>query len=135
MKLTLDDQIKREFAEYVGVPLKAGEITIGTKEDGTLITRPFDLISEDESIVASVQTSCLHLRSRPGQKAYGSLYRVMGAILYLHLCTNCSERYLIMSDRDMYDEITEDFSNIFKDIKMVFWDDIKKQSYSPAAAP
>jgi hypothetical protein len=125
---TLDDQIKREFIEYVGVPMKAGEITIGAKEDGTAITRPFDLISEDQSLVASVQTSCLHLRSRPGQKAYGSLYRVMGAILYLHLCNKCSDRYLIMSDRDMYDEITEDFSNIFKDIKMLFWDDIKKQS-------
>ncbi len=128
MKLTLDDLIKREFIEYVGVPMKAGEITIGAKEDGTPITRPFDLVSEDQSIVASVQTSCLHLRSRPGQKAYGSLYRVMGAILYLHLCTKCSDRYLILSDRDMYDEITEDFNNIFKDIKMLFWDDIKKQS-------
>ncbi len=128
MKLTLDDLIKREFIEYIGVPMKAGEITIGAKEDGTPITRPFDLISEDQSIVASVQTSCLHLRSRPGQKAYGSLYRIMGAILYLHLCTKCSARYLIMSDRDMYDEITEDFNNIFKDIKMLFWDDIKKQS-------
>ena len=128
MKLTLDDLIKREFIEYIGVPMKAGEITIGAKEDGTPITRPFDLISEDQSIVASVQTSCLHLRSRPGQKAYGSLYRVMGAILYLHLCTKCSDRYLILSDLDMYDEITEDFSNIFKDIKMLFWDDIKKQS-------
>ncbi|MEE8639896.1 MAG: hypothetical protein V3T41_05760 [bacterium] len=127
MKPTLEDQIKREFIEYVGVPMKAGEITIGAKEDGTPITRPFDLISEDQSLVASVQTSCLHLRSRPGQKAYGSLYRVMGAILYLHLCTKCSDRYLIMSDRDMYKEITEDFNNIFKDIKMLFWDDIKKQ--------
>jgi hypothetical protein len=127
MKPSLDEQIKCEFTEYVGVPMEAGEITIGTKEDGTPITRPFELVSKDRSIVASVQTSCLHLRSRPGQKAYGSLYRVMGAILYLHLCTNCSDRYLIMSDRDMYDEITEDFSNIFKDIKMVFWDDIKEQ--------
>jgi hypothetical protein len=127
MKPSLDEQIKCEFSEYVGVPMEAGEITIGTKEDGTPITRPFELVSKDRSIVASVQPSCLHLRSRPGQKAYGSLYRVMGAILYLHLCTNCSDRYLIMSDRDMYDEITEDFSNIFKDIKMVFWDDIKKQ--------
>ncbi len=126
MKLTLDDLIKREFIAYIGVPMKAGEITIGAKEDGTPITRPFDLVSEDQSIVASVQTSCLHLRSRPGQKAYGSLYRIMGAILYLHLCTKCSERYLIMSDREMYDEITEDFNNIFKDIKMLFWDDIKK---------
>jgi hypothetical protein len=126
MKPSLDDQIKREFIEYVGVPMEAGEITIGTKEDGTPITRPFDLISKDQSIVASVQTSCLHLRSRPGQKAYGSLYRVMGAILYLHLCTVCRERYLIISDRDMYDEITEDFSHIFKDINMLFWEDIKK---------
>ena len=127
MKPSLDEQIKREFAEYVGTPLEPGEIVIGAKEDGTPITRPFDLVSEDRSIVASVQTSCLHLKSRPGQKAYGSLYRVLGAILYLHLCTKCSERYLIMSDRDMYDEITEDFSNIFKNIKMLYWDDLKEK--------
>jgi len=125
MKASLDEQIKYEFAEFVGVPMAPGEIVIGAKEDGTPITRPFDLVSEDRSIVASVQTSCLHLKSRPGQKAYGSLYRVLGAILYLHLCTRCSERYLIMSDRDMYDEITEDFSNIFKNINMLYWDDIK----------
>lgn len=128
MKPSLDEQIRREFAEYIGVPLGPGEIAIGTKEDGTPITRPFDLVSEDRSIVASVQTSCLHLKSRPGQKAYGSLYRVLGAILYLHLCTKCSDRYLIISDRDMYEEITEDFSNIFKNIKMLYWDDIKAKS-------
>ncbi len=126
MKPLLDEQIKREFVKYVGVPMAPGEIVIGRKEDGTPITRPFDLVSEDGSIVASVQTSCLHLKSRPGQKAYGSLYRVMGAILYLHLCTVCRERYLIISDRDMYDEITEDFSHIFKDINMLFWEDIQK---------
>ncbi len=126
MKPDLDEQIKREFIEYVGVPMQAGEVTIGAKEDGTPITRPFDLVSEDESIVASVQTSCLHLKSRPGQKAYGSLYRVLGAILYLHLCTKCRERYLIISDREMFDEITGDFSSIFKDINMLFWDDVKK---------
>jgi hypothetical protein len=125
MKLSLDEQIKYEFTEYVGVPMEAGEVAIGTKEDGTPITRPFDLVSEDGSIVASIQTSCLHLKSRPGQKAYGSLYRVMGAILYLHLCTACRERYLIISDRDMYDEITEDFSHIFKDINIVFWENVK----------
>jgi hypothetical protein len=127
MKPTLDEQIKREFVEYVGVAMAPGEIVIGRKEDGTPITRPFDLVSEDKSVVASVQTSCLHLKSRPGQKAYGSLYRVLGAILYLHLCTGCAERYLIMSDRDMFDEITEDFSSIFKDINMLYWDDIKKK--------
>jgi hypothetical protein len=127
MKPSLDEQIKREFVEYVGAPMGPGEVVIGTKEDGTPITRPFDLVSDDRSIVASVQTSCLHLKSRPGQKAYGSLYRVLGAILYLHLCTKCSERYLIMSDRDMYEEITEDFSNIFKNIKMLYWDDIKEK--------
>jgi hypothetical protein len=126
MKPDLDEQIKREFIEYVGVPMQAGEVTIGAKEDGTPITRPFDLVSEDGSIVASIQTSCLHLKSRPGQKAYGSLYRVLGAILYLHLCTKCRERYLIISDREMFDEITEDFSSIFKDINMLFWDDVKK---------
>jgi hypothetical protein len=126
MKPSLDEQVKREFIEYVGVPMQPGEVTIGVKEDGTPITRPFDLVSEDETIVASIQTSCLHLKSRPGQKAYGSLYRVLGAILYLHLCTKCRERYLIMSDRDMFDEITEDFSSIFKDINMLFWDDVKK---------
>jgi hypothetical protein len=125
MKPSLDEQIKREFVDYVGVPMAPGEIVIGHKEDGTPITRPFDLVSEDRSIVASVQTSCLHLKSRPGQKAYGSLYRVLGAILYLHLCTKCKERYLIMSDRDMYEEITEDFSHIFKNINMLYWDDIK----------
>lgn len=127
MKPSLDEQIKREFVKYVGVPMAPGEIVIGRKEDGTPITRPFDLVSEDKSVVASVQTSCLHLKSRPGQKAYGSLYRVLGAILYLHLCTGCMERYLILSDRDMYDEITEDFSSIFKDINMLYWDDIKKK--------
>lgn len=126
MKPDLDEQIKREFIEYVGVPMQAGEVTIGAKEDGTPITRPFDLVSEDGSIVASIQTSCLHLKSRPGQKAYGSLYRVLGAILYLHLCTKCRARYLIISDREMFDEITEDFSSIFKDINMLFWDDVKK---------
>lgn len=126
MKPDLDEQIKREFIEYVGVAMQAGEVTIGAKEDGTPITRPFDLVSEDQSIVASIQTSCLHLKSRPGQKAYGSLYRVLGAILYLHLCTKCRERYLIISDREMFDEITGDFSSIFKDINMLFWDDVKK---------
>jgi hypothetical protein len=126
MKPDLDEQIKREFIEYVGVPMQAGEVTIGAKEDGTAITRPFDLVSDDGSIVASIQTSCLHLKSRPGQKAYGSLYRVLGAILYLHLCSKCRERYLIISDREMFDEITGDFSSIFKDINMLFWDDVKK---------
>jgi hypothetical protein len=75
-----------------------------------------------------VQSSCLHLRSRPGQKAYGSLYRVIGAILYLHLCTSYQQRYLVISDPDMYDEITSEFATIFKDIKILFYDDIKKKT-------
>jgi hypothetical protein len=128
MKPPLDEQIKRDFINYVGVPMEPGEIVIGTKEDGTPITRPFDLVSEDGDVVASVQTSCLHLKSRPGQKAYGSLYRVMGAILYLHLCTKSTQRYLVISDRDMYDEITSEFVTIFKDITILFHDDIVKKT-------
>jgi hypothetical protein len=125
MKPSLDEQIKREFAEYIGKPLAPGEMEIGTKEDGTPITRSFDLVSDDNSVVGSIQTSCLHLKSRPGQKAYGSLYRVMGALLYLHLCTKCEARYLIISDRDMFEEITSEFATIFKDITILLWDDVK----------
>ena len=128
MKPPLDEQIKRDFVRYVGVPMEPGEIIIGTKEDGTPITRPFDLVSEDGTIVASIQSSCLHLKSRPGQKAYGSLYRVMGEILYLHLCTKTKYRYLVISDRDMYEEITSEFVTIFKDITILFYDDIKKKT-------
>jgi len=128
MQPPLDEQIIRDFVAFVGVPMEAGEIVIGIKEDGTPITRPFDLVSEDGRIVASIQTSCLHLKSRPGQKAYGSLYRVMGAILYLHLCTRSEFRYLVISDRDMYDEITSEFVTIFKDITILFYDDIVKNT-------
>lgn len=125
MKPPLDEQIKRDFVKYVGVPMEPGDMVIGSKDDGTPITRPFDLVSEDGRVVASIQTSCLHLKSRPGQKAYGSLYRVMGAILYLHLCTKSKYRYLVISDRDMYDEITSEFVTIFKDITILFYDDIE----------
>ncbi len=52
---SLDDKIKREFIEYVGVPMEAGEITIGTKEDGTPITRPFELVS-NSSLNVSVKS-------------------------------------------------------------------------------
>jgi len=128
MKPSLDEQVKRYFIKYVGVPMEPGEMVIGSKEDGTPITRPFDLVSEDGTVVASIQTSCLHLKSRPGQKAYGSLYRVMGAILYLHLCTKSKHRYLVISDRDMYDEITSEFVTIFKDITILFYDDIDKKT-------
>jgi hypothetical protein len=128
MKPSLDEQIKKDFINYVGVPMEPGEIVIGTKEDGTPITRPFDLVSKDGAVVASIQTSCLHLKSRPGQKAYGSLYRVMGAILYLHLCTKSKQRYLVISDRDMYDEITSEFVTIFKDITILFHDEIVKKT-------
>lgn len=128
MKPTLDERIKRDFVKYVGVPMEPGEIIIGTKEDSTPITRPFDLVSADGTIVASIQSSCLHLKSRPGQKAYGSLYRVMGAILYLHLCTKTKYRYLVISDRDMYEEITSEFVTIFKDITILFYDEIKKKT-------
>jgi hypothetical protein len=128
MQPPLDEQIIRDFVAFVGVPMEPGEIVIGTKEDGTPITRPFDLVSEDGRVVASIQTSCLHLKSRPGQKAYGSLYRVMGAILYLHLCTKSEYRYLVISDRDMYDEITSEFVTIFKDITILFYDDIVKNT-------
>jgi hypothetical protein len=127
MKPSLDESIERDFIAYVGVSLEPGEIVIGAKEDGTPITRPFDLVSPDGSVVASIQTSCLHLKSRPGQKAYGSLYRVMGALLYLHLCTKSKARYLVISDRDMYEEITSEFVTIFKDITILFYDDIKKK--------
>ncbi len=128
MKPSLDERLKRDFVKYVGVPMEPGEIVIGAKEDGTPITRPFDLVSSDGTIVASIQSSCLHLKSRPGQKAYGSLYRVMGAILYLHLCTKTKCRYLVISDRDMYEEITSEFVTIFKDITILFYDDIKKKT-------
>ncbi len=127
MKLTFDEQVKKVFIKYVGVPMEPGEMVIGSKEDGTPITRPFDLVSADGTVVASIQTSCLHLKSRPGQKAYGSLYRVMGAILYLHLCNKSKHRYLVISDRDMYDEITSEFVTIFKDITILFYDDIEKK--------
>ena len=127
MKLTYDEQVKKVFIKYVGVPMEPGEMVIGSKEDGTPITRPFDLVSADGSVVASIQTSCLHLKSRPGQKAYGSLYRVMGAILYLHLCNKSKHRYLVISDRDMYDEITSEFVTIFTDITILFYADIEKK--------
>ncbi|UCH78858.1 MAG: hypothetical protein JSU81_02600 [Candidatus Coatesbacteria bacterium] len=125
MTASLEEQIKRDLVKYVGVPMEPGEIVIGSKEDGTPITRAFDLVADDGSVVAYIRTSALHLRSRPGQKAYGSLYRVMGALLYLHLCNAAQERFLIISDRAMYEEITSEFETIFKDINIVHYDDLK----------
>ncbi len=126
-KLSLDEQVRADFIKYIGKPMAPQTVVIGTKEDGTPLTRAFDLVATDGSVVASIQTSCLHLRSRPGQKAYGSLYRVLGAILYLHLCHKCKARYLVISDRDMYEEITGEFAGVFKDITILHWDDIKKK--------
>lgn len=127
LSLPLDEQVKADFLKYIGVRMAPGTLVIGKKEDGTPLTRAFDLVSEDGSIVASIQTSCLHLKSRPGTKAYGSLYRVLGAILYLHLCRKCRARYLILTDRDMFEEITSEFAGVFKDINILHWDDIKKR--------
>jgi len=127
MPQTLDEQVRADFLRFIGVPMAPGTLFIGKKEDGTPLTRAFDLVSEDGAIVASIQTSCLHLKSRPGQKAYGSLYRVLGAILYLHLCHKCRARYLILSDRDMYEEITAEFAGVFKDITILHHDDIRKK--------
>lgn len=125
MTASLEENIKHDLIKFVGVPMEPGEIVIGSKEDGAPITRAFDLVAADGSVVAYIRTSALHLRSRPGQKAYGSLYRVMGALLYLHLCTAARERYLIISDRAMYEEITSEFETIFKDINIVHYDDLK----------
>jgi len=127
MKLSLEEQVRQDFIRHVGKPMAPATLVIGTKEDGSPIARAFDLVSADGAVVASIQTSCLHLRSRPGQKAYGSLYRVLGAILYLHLCQKCKARYLVLSDRDMYDEITQEFGTVFKNITILFWDDIRKK--------
>ncbi len=126
MKVPLEEQVREDFIAYKGVPMAPGEVVIGTREDGTSVTRAFDLVAEDGSVVASIRTSCLRLKSRPNQKAYGSLYRVMGAILYLHLCHKCKERYLILTDDDMFDEVTAEFAGIFKDIKILHYDELKK---------
>lgn len=126
MKLSLEEQVTRDFLRYVGVPMAPGSVVVGTREDGTPVERYFDLISEDGSVVASIQTSCLHIKSRPGQKAYASLYRVLGALLYLHLCPRCQSRYVVLTDREMYDEIRGEFSKHFKDIIILHWDDIRK---------
>jgi hypothetical protein len=127
MPLSVDERIKRDFAAYLGVAMGPGEVIIGARDDGTPVKKQFDLVSADGATVASVRSSCLHLKSRPGQKAYGSLYRVLGALLYLHLCHSCQDRYLIIADRAMFDEIYGEYSGIFTDIKIVHWDDIRKR--------
>lgn len=124
--LTLDEQVRRDFQKYIGVPMEPAEVVVAKRDDGSEVKRNFDLVSVDHGIIASIQTSCLHVKSRPGQKAYGSLYRVLGAILYLHLCTHCSERYLILTDHEMYEEITSEFGRAFQNIIFLYYDDIRK---------
>jgi len=124
--LTLDEQVRRDVQKYLGVAMEPAEVVVAKREDGSEVTRHFDLVSADVKIIASIQTSCLHVKSRPGQKAYGSLYRVLGAILYLHLCTQCAQRYLILTDREMYTEITDEFGRAFQNIIILYYDDIRK---------
>jgi len=124
-KNQLEDEVRRDVQEYLGTPLAPGDVVVGRREDGSPLSRHFDLVSPDGAVIGSIQTSCLRIKSRPGQKAFGSLYRVLGALLYLHLCHNCQRRYLILTDRDMYREITTEFAHSFPEVTILFWEDIK----------
>lgn len=123
----LDDKIREDFGEFKGVVFEKARLKLGKRPDGTPIEYEFDLVSPDRKIIGVIKTNRLRLSTRP-KKAYGSVYSVLGAVLYLHKYPEAKERYVILSDREMYEEIVNRLGDTCKDIRILFWGDVKKVS-------
>jgi hypothetical protein len=121
----LDDRIRQDFGSYKGVTFEKESLKLGERPDGTPVEYEFDLVSPDRKIIGVIKTNRLHLSTRP-KKAYGSVYSVLGAILYLHKYPQAVERYVILSDKEMYEEIVNRLGDTCKDIQIIYWGDIKK---------
>jgi hypothetical protein len=121
----LDDRIRQDFGSFKGVAFEKESLKLGERPDGTPVEYEFDLVSPDRNIVGVIKTNRLHLSTRP-KKAYGSIYSVLGAILYLHKYPQAGERYVILSDKEMYEEIVNRLGDTCKDIQIIYWGDIKK---------
>ena len=127
MKKSIEDKIREDFSAYLNIPLEKKAIELGTRPDGTPLTYDFDLVSADEKTVGVIKINRLTLRTRPNKKAYGSLYSVMSSILYLHKLKGKRDLYLILSDSDMYDEITYQLGDLMQDVKIMKWDDFRRK--------
>ncbi|UCE28141.1 MAG: hypothetical protein JSW52_05175 [Candidatus Coatesbacteria bacterium] len=123
----LDDRIRDDFGEFKGVVFEKTRLELGKRPDGTPIVYEFDLVSRDRKIIGVIKTNRLRLSTRP-KKAYGSVYSVLGAVLYLHKYPEAKERYVILSDREMYEEVVNRLGDTCKDIEILYWGDIKKGS-------
>lgn len=120
----LDDRIRADFGKYKGVTFEKKRLRLGKRSDGKPVEYEFDLVSPDHTVVGVIKTNRLHLSTRP-KKSYGSIYSVLGAVLYLHKYPKAKERYVILSDREMYEEVVNRLGDICKDIRIIFWGDIK----------
>jgi hypothetical protein len=125
----LDDRIREDFGAYKGVDFEKVRLKLGERPDGTPVEFEFDLVSPDRKIIGVIKTNRLHLSTRP-KKAYGSIYSVLGAILYLHKYPAAKERYVILSDKEMYEEVVNRLGDIYKDIEIFFWGDLKNKKIS-----
>jgi hypothetical protein len=120
----LDDRIRDDFGKFKGVVFEKVPLKLGERPDGTPVEYEFDLVSPDRKVIGVIKTNRLHLSTRP-KKAYGSVYSVLGSILYLHKYPKAKERYVILSDKEMYEEIVNRLGDTCKDIQLIYWGDIK----------
>ncbi len=125
----LNERIREDFGRYKGVVFKKARLKLGKRPDGTPVEYEFDIVSADRKIIGVIKTNRLRLSTRP-KKAYGSVYSVLGAILYLHKYPAARERYVILSDRVMYDEIVNRLGDTCRDIQIIFSGDIKDSGLS-----
>lgn len=112
----LKNKFKQSFNEK--------SLIIGRRSNGDEIRHRFDLVSEDEKIVAEVKSSKLgNEKTRKAGYSTTRKWRLLGDCFYLEKC-DAKKKILALTDRELFEQFSKEMDGLLPSIDIEFFETI-----------